>query len=885
MALALAAGLVLPLLIGQQSAAADPIVANPGFEDAAQGTSIPHWTQTFGVGATGMSFGISSTTAFSGAQSLLLDDQNTTSALGLESERFPVEAGTSYSAQSMMNVERGVLALYFRFFDSAGTKVGESASWLGVTGGEWQENATSATIPANAVTGSILAYSSGAGNGRGYVDDIRITPNELGTLQNLGTVVTGKITEDADTGTEDGIPVIYTVIKGRGDTPTAFLVADARTRNVIRTIPLPGVESAWGVQVATDGTVYIGTHYDGSLYKYSPQDKSLVKLGRLGSESHIFSMVAGSDGKIYAGTYPSAHVYEYDPATGLITDLGRFDPTERYVRSLAFDAQRGTLYVGVGGTRSRIVKVSADGTRKELLASLLPDGGASHSMPYGMTYVADRLVVKFSDGSLMVVRPDDSREYYAPDGPDIHSERVVEIPGQPTKFMFTVNQDIWTYDTATATPTLVADLDEGQNFHDGAFFDLQDPNWPGLTLVAPSKLGTVLYHNLSTGKTELQDINYAGAPTLIQSIHQGPDSKMWMAGYMSGFASYDSMTGTKSESVPLGQIESSIVRNGHMILGAYAGGRILDFDPTQPFSKTNPRELFNLRAFGQDRPFGMAYAPDRDQLFVGTVANTTSLQGSLAMYDFATGKVDVFTNLAINQSIVSVAYHNGLVYLGTTVYGGLGTPGPSETNAKLIVFDPATKTKVFETIPATGRKGVTGLTVGPDGMIWGVAEDYLFTFDPSTRLYAYRSAILGRRYGSGTTWAFASLQVGEDGNVYGTTRSQFFMVRPETKEYLRIADGGAYYLNRDRLGNMYYSNGSDLWKYTPPATTSSLANAVDTLVVSGEIDNRSIAGELKSKLSEQDIQGFRDLARAQRGKHIRAEAADFLIRGADSILR
>ncbi|MEF3305917.1 OmpL47-type beta-barrel domain-containing protein [Paenibacillus sp. GYB003] len=814
----LAAGLVPAPAAFAADSSAPPAVRNAGFEEPRFGPAVPGWTQTFGVGESGMSFGVTSAQAYEGTSSLLLDDANGAKALGLESDPFPVVPGASYSVSAMMKVENGSMAIYIRFFDAAGVKVGESSSFITQTNGGWTKNATSTVVPANAATGTVLLYSSAAGITRGYADRVGIELNRIGTFEHIGGVVKGTINEDSAIGIEDGKPVMYTVFKGRGEVPTVFAVIDAASRGVLRTYPMPGVEAAWGVKVASDGQVYVGTHYDGGLYRYAPNGKTFGYIGRFGAETHVFSLVAGPAGKMYAGTYPGGKLFEYDPADGTIRDLGSFDPEQKYVRSLAYDARRDVLYVGVGGTKSRIYRLNPDGSRTELLAGSIPGGGDAYAWPYGMEFAEDRLFVKFSNGDLLVMRGDDNAvEYFDPAGLDIHSERVTAIPGQPGKVLYSNSGHLYAYDVQTRTSTQLKTLAGGVNFHEGKFVDLGSPDWPGLTFVAGGKFGNVIHYNMTTGRAEVKLSGYEGAPTLIQSIHQGPEGSMYVAGYMAGFTSYDPVTGAVSETEDLGQIESSAVRGGKMLIGAYAGARILEYDPSQPWSGSNPRQLFDLRAYGQDRPFAMAYAEDKDLLFVGTVPNSTSLQGALAVYDFASRKLDVFRNIVPNQSVVSMAYKDGLLYVGTTVYGGLGTSGPAETNAKLFVFDPATKRKLFETVPATGRKGVTGLAVGPDGLIWGVAEDTIFKFDPATRQFTYKAAKL-RRYKDGTVWTYAFLQTGADGNVYGTSRGQFFTIKPDTMEFVLLNSSFGNYLNRDRFGNLYFSdNNSDLWKYTPPA--------------------------------------------------------------------
>ncbi|WP_262679698.1 hypothetical protein [Paenibacillus sp. J5C2022] len=870
-----------------EAAAPPPTVLNAGFEDPVASSGIPGWSQTFGNGYDSLFYEVTPAQAEEGTHSLLLDDQNAVRPLGIESDPFPVTPGASYSLTSMMNIENGSMALYMRYFDSTGTKVGESSNWLTPTNGQWVKNGTSSIVPANASNATVLIYSSGAGITRGYADDVRIALNPIGTFERIGGIVKGMINEDGAIGTENGRTVMYTVFKGRGEVPTAFAVIDVLTREVLRTHPMPGVEAAWGVKIATDGRVYIGTHYDGGLYRYTPADNSFQYLGRFGEETHVFSLVAGSNGEMYTGTYPSGKLYKFDPVSDSILEIGQFDPTQRYVRSLAYDATRGVLYVGLSGTKARVFKyLEQDGSFTELLASRIPGGGDQYTFTYGLDFANDRLFVKFSNGDLLVMRAeDDTVEYYDPSGMDIHSEKVSPIPGEPGKALFTYSGDYYVYDSATQSSSLLKGVQDGMNFYSGAFVSLNDPAWPGHTFVAVGRYGHILYYNPALDRAEVLPSLYSGAPILIQSIHQGPDGKIYAAGYMSGFTSYDPVTGAVSDTHTLGQVEASVNRNGKMIIGAYAGSRILEYDPALPWSSQNPKQLFDLRAHGQDRPFAMAYAEDRDTLIVGTVPSPDSLEGALALYDFQTEQLDVFKNIVPNQSIISVVYKDGFAYVGTTVYGGLGTDGPTEQHAKLFVFDLATKQKVYEGIPASGRKGVTGLSIGPDGMIWGIAEDYLFKFDPDTFTYPYKASKLRRYKTTGTTWTYGFMAIGADGNMYGTSRGQLFMVKPDTMEFVVLNGTYGNYLTSDAFGNLYFSdNSSDLWKYTPPASEQSLLTHLDIFASQGGIGNHGIANALRTKVEHGELRAFMNQVRAQSGKHITENAAAVLLSQAEQLL-
>lgn len=359
---------------------------------------------------------------------------------------------------------------------------------------------------------------------------------------------------------------------------------------------------------------------------------------------------------------------------------------------------------------------------------------------------------------------------------------------------------------------------------------------------------------------------------LIQSLHTGFDGNIYIGGYLgaTGFTSYLPAEGTFTEVQEFGQVETVASVNDKLYIGTYGHSRIYEYDPTRPWTSSNPRMLADLSGYGQDRPFASVGVDSLHKLYVGSVADYGNHQGALAVYDGAKRKVEVFSPIVSEQGIVSLAYKDGLLYGGTTIYGGLGTSGPKEKEGKLFVFDTATHTKVFEIAPVPGRKVVSGLLAGPDGMIWGVAEDTIFKFDPNTRQIVYSEAKLGR-YGTGTVWVDAFLTLGADGNVYGTNRQKlFFMIKPDSMEFIKIKHGAGNYLTQDRYGDLYMASDADLWKYTLP---------VDVGTISDMLQRAAEAGQLPAPIKAQLANALRQAERQHDGnnkeqavKHLR----DFL---------
>lgn len=845
---------------GMSAAASGVELVNPGFEQGGANGTIPGWQQTYGVGNSALTFERSSAAAKEGAYSLYLNDQSPTASFGVASDLFPVEAGTTYSASVWFQVERETLSIYLQFFDASGTRVGVASASTGVSA-EFVKTGVSGTAPEGAVTGSVLLYSASTVQGAGYADQVEVKRMEIGTFENLGQPIMNFIHQDAAFGVEQGKEVAYTVVKGADDS-TVFAVIDLETEAVIRTIPMPGVTGAWGVKTATDGSVYAGTHYNGRLYRYVPGASSLTDLGQLGAETHIWELVAGADGKMYAGTYPNAHVYEYDPATGQLTDLGRVHPTEKYVRSLAYDDDRNVLYAGVGGATAGIVKIDlGDGTKEEILSQLLPQAYSQYDFAYSMDYALGKLFVRLNkpDHLLIVDTATGTVEYYNPSsGIGMGSRVVVTKPGDDRTVYFG-GFVLRAYDTVTKTLSVAYPNSQmrGFNLFEGRFVQRSDPAWPGYTLVGFSEKGQYMAFNEQTGTLATYKVANFGSPILIQSVNAGFDGNIYIGGYLgaTGFTAYRPADGTFGEVQQFGQVESVSSVNGKLYIGTYGNARIHEYDPALPWSSSNPRRVAELVSHGQDRPFALLGVDALNKLYIGSVPDYGSHSGALTVYDPATGSVQVHKDIVANQGVVSLTYHNGIVYGGTTIYGGLGTSGPAETEGKLFAFDTATGAKLYELVPVAGRKAVSGLLTGQDGLIWGVAEDTIFKLDPQSGQVVYTAAKLGRYGSTATVWADAFLEWGQDGQVYGTNRQQtFFKIDPATMEFNVLKSNAGKYLTQDLDGNLYMSNDSYLWKYTIPeeetqatATLEGMRERLDGYEARGAVQ-AVFAGELRYRL-------------------------------------
>ena len=174
----------------------------------------------------------------------------------------------------------------------------------------------------------------------------------------------------------------------------------------------------------------------------------------------------------------------------------------------------------------------------------------------------------------------------------------------------------------------------------------------------------------------------------------------------------------------------------------YTGGFFDLFDPDQPLEKgKNPKPVGSLTPYDQERPFRLTAANDEQTLFyVGSMATKNALPGALTRIDLKTGEFTCWKNIIPNQSIMDVVTVPGspLIFGTSMVEGGTGSR-PTEKEAQIFLFDPASGRVVWQDNPVKGACYAYQASMNTaDGRILVIArvrgEDYRWViFDPVTR--------------------------------------------------------------------------------------------------------------------------------------------------------
>ncbi|MFI9553103.1 hypothetical protein [Nonomuraea endophytica] len=794
---ALAALLLILATLAAAPASADILMTNHGFESGLTG-----WTQSHGER------GVSASTAraWEGGTSALVSDDSGT-AVGLESGRAPVTAGTTYLAFAKLHLISGRADLYVRFWNGA-TLLGSAYTQTSGPLGVWTDVQVKAAAPAGATQATVLLYSGAAATGTAHWDRILFTAQ----VTNLGVQVESSHPNGTTFGTGADERMAYSVFTGTQDDAARFVVIDTDTEKVVRQAALPGATGGWAAATATDGTVYVGTYTDTQLYKHTPGTAEVAPVAET-SGSLIWCLTPGRDRKVYGGTYDTGAVFKYKPGEGR-TYLGSAPiwPGRQYVRSIAYDPADDVTYLGTG-TKAALVRFdNVSGAKSDILPAKYRD----FSMVTTLKWTGGKLLARV-EGTLLVLAVSGATAAVEAEIPGTAPELSEARDG---KVYFLKDGTLHTYDLATRAQTSlgVSPAMEVTRF-----------GWVGGTLVAVGSADNrarLFKYTPATGQT--RSVEIAGAPILpaaINSIAGGPDGKVYSGSYLTGGTGvYDPIRGDTANLTAdlmhrggVSQTDAMLSHDGKLYLATYPGAKLYEQDPARPWA---PRLLTSLADVGQSRPYALAGAPD-GRIFVGTVPDYGRYDGALTVYDPATGGRTVHRNIVPDQSIVSLAHHDGLVYAGTSIRGALGTDQARASAARFVIYDPATGAADVRPLPGAAAQAstVTDVTV-VDGKIWGFAEGYLFVFDPVAAKFTYvaqKFADVNPAYAASTQWRDADLRtVAKDpAHVYGTIGNHLFKIAKSGYAVTDLvpAAAGLDGLATDDLGNLYYKITGRLFRH------------------------------------------------------------------------
>ncbi|PSL00401.1 hypothetical protein CLV30_11661 [Haloactinopolyspora alba] len=646
----------------------------------------------------------------------------------------------------------------------------------------------------------------------------------------LGTPIAGNVVAFAQEfgRSPEGRPQAYHVADGQPLYTVEFVVTDMRTGDTTFSTRLPrGNRSKALDYSAADGSVYIGTR-QGDLFRHPTGTETIEDLGTPLEDDGIFSLETGDDGTIYGGTYPGGHVFSVDPETGDVRDFGQVAPSETYVQSLV--EVDGVVYAGSqpGG---RLFRIDPDAGSVDEIA--LPAGYEDEKAVYRLFAAGGKLFAFLQSTHVLLVYDLATGEWV---------DEVTEFQGQAVSPIDPATGE-HVYFRLKNGEMARYHLGTGEHEEIGwrprvipgrfAWVDLDHPDFPGPTLAVTYQGSSRMeVFDVTSGETRRVYADLEGAPPPIHSLGTGPDGKIYIGGYLSqsGMARWDPDTEKVERLRGVRQVEGFGTFGDRLLIGRYPRAVLSVYDTGLPWDEGFDQDPPVYMEHFQDRPH--AFADLGDRVAVGTVPQSGRLDGAIGLWDPVSGDLTVDQGVLGNRSPVTLATRgDGLVYGGSTVWGGYGVD-PIEESGTLFIYDPDTGEVVYENAPVEGEPSLSGLTFGPDGLLYGLAGGWLFAFDPETREIVRRQQLQDTgvsRYGTDRDIVFDDV-----GRLFVTTGGFLHRVHPTTWEVDVLAGNHVERLVIDHHGDLYYSRDANLFRYDVAEPRCPEPDQRDTVAVGGE---------------------------------------------------
>jgi hypothetical protein len=462
----------------------------------------------------------------------------------------------------------------------------------------------------------------------------------------------------------------------------------------------PGGDSPYASILSSDNKFY--THFNNHFVEFDPEKRAFTFVHETAPRMAM-SMTEDDNGLIWSVTYPDSGVVSFNPRSRAFRDYGHVYKQNwmQYQRSVAADAA-GWIYFGVGNTASQIVAF---------------DPGSGQARP--MLREAERV-----QGSAQVYRDvngkvyglpangaeEDWYEFYGGEG-----KKIGRIERKREKPVIAGSQALFHRDFPDGRRLRRCDLVE-------RVLVVEDPK---------------------TEEVTERHFDYTSEGAHLMGIALAPDGTICGGtSFPMRFFSYDPKTDQWTNRASYGQWNTVARQGDRFFVGGYTGGFLLEWDPSRPWVPTekgrpdsNPLFLTECKPT-INRPHDLLTHPDGKTVVLTGTPDYGYTGGGLLFWDRETGARTLIehTGLLPEHSTLSLlALPDGKMLGGTTIRPGTGGEQKA-TEAELYIMDMATKGLDWHQVVFPGVQEYTDLCLGPDGLVYGMADrKRFFVFDPAHR--------------------------------------------------------------------------------------------------------------------------------------------------------
>jgi len=642
---------------------------------------------------------------------------------------------------------------------------------------------------------------------RDWTIEIKVAPRigldglTVGAAVNLGSPypVSSSTSTFISAVTMQGDKHILCVVSG--GSPSVLNIIDIENPHAVKVLETYDVNggNVWANVVDSKGNYYFAGYDAAILYRYAPNDPEELRLRQLGSYTGAATALeVDEEDNIYFTNSRNGSIVRYNAGNNTFTNYGRVSNTSgsEHVRSLAY--YKGYLYGGQQKTGAAFFRFNLDTRQVEYLTE--PATGITSY--YTMKVVSNYLFVYTQGGgNLMSIYDLETRSWIAQE-----STAGLYPTGDIDGFVYFTNsnQSIRKFNLTTReiTSTSISLTNHGLRGFGIANLTAASPYNGKFFVSVLAQSGHIDFINFATNqRNRVNDVITSGNVVIQNLGFLGND--YYASAYMGGnnrFSKTNINTGAR-QTHTMGQVEGMTGYKGRMFTGVYPNARVYEYNP----SSNSSTELFGIGQ-SQDRPFQMKAFDNK--LIIGTISGNSELGGALTVYDLSTKEISVHRNIVQDQSVTGVAYKDGKVYGSTTIHGGLGS-SPTQTRAKLFIYDVHTKEKIRELTPtfssASTVTHIGELCFAPDGRLWGVAGGIIFEIDTET--LAIKSEIRASSGGVSGNWRPIYMYFDVYGIMFANPGGTLIAFDPETGQFKNIGKALFFVMN-DARDKIVYCSGN-----------------------------------------------------------------------------
>lgn len=512
------------------------------------------------------------------------------------------------------------------------------------------------------------------------------------------------------------------------------------------------------------------TLFNSQFVEFDVASKRFTFHGKVDGKTAM-SLTEDKDGRIWAGTYPNNQLVSFNPQNSSLQNHGQLakESWAQYPRSIAADAH-GWVYVGSGLAASQIYAYNIQShATQALLPSTQRVSGAA------------------------VVGQSESNVVYARNGQQ--------------QFMLA---------NGKANGLSARDQVAASNLKTGAQ-NMVDRDFPsGRRLVSVDMHDRTLVTRDASGQQKSVKFNYTTQGAALTFVCATGDNKVCGGTRFPMHTFYYSAGDNKFDSKQLPRQPNVMAALGsRLYVAAYPDGKLFQ-------ESENGKNEFDevLNSYPTiNRPHAMVIMGGGSQIALAGTPEYGMTGGGMMFWNRSSGQKTTVDHwhLVPNHSVQAmIELSNGMLLGGTTVAPGTGGVTKAGNSGELFLMDANSHEVRWHGAPVPGAKTITDLTVGADGLVYGLADSVdLFVFNPNNRQVVSVNRFsreLGPSVFAQGTRAFVK---GADGSIYvllyngiGKVDTKAHTVTRVVSSPVRITVGGAA-----ANGRIYFGSNNHLYSW------------------------------------------------------------------------